>query len=157
MRTKFTKEQKQELVNRYISGKSVKSITADTNVARSTLYLWINAYKNAGPTIVSTLREFKEYQRKTKYLTEIINILQVAPCAAQAPLREKLSAIEELSSKYHVHTLCKALKVAKGTYYNHIFRNKRENSQYNLKCEELKSIIHDIFDENHQILGERAK
>ena len=153
MKTKFTQEQKQELVNRYISGESVKSITADIGVARSTLYSWINAYKTTDSTIAPTLREFKEYQRKNKYLTKIINILQVAPCSAQAPLREKLSAIEELSSEYHVHTLCKALKVSKGTYYNHIFRNKRENSQYNLKCEELKPIIQDIFDENHQILG----
>ena len=153
MKTKFTQEQKQELVNRYLSSESVKSITADTGVARSTLYSWINAYKNADSTIAPTLREFKEYQRKNKYLTEIINILQTSPCSAQAPLREKLSAIEKLSSDYHVHTLCKALKVSKGTYYNHIFRNKRENSQYNLKCEELKPIIQDIFDENHQILG----
>lgn len=153
MKTKFTQEQKQELVNRYLSSESVKSITADTGVARSTLYSWISAYKNADSTIAPTLREFKEYQRKNKYLTEIINILQTSPCSAQAPLREKLSAIEELSSDYHVHTLCKALKVSKGTYYNHIFRNKRENSQYNLKCEELKPVIQDIFDGNHQILG----
>ena len=95
MRTKFTQEQKQELVNRYISGESVKSITADTGVARSTLYSWINAYKATNSTIAPTLREFKEYQRKNKYLTEIINILQNSPCSAQAPLREKLSAIEE--------------------------------------------------------------
>ena len=105
MRTKLTQEQKQELISRHLSGESVKSITADTGVARSTLYSWINAYKNTASSTVPTLREFKEYQRKNKYLTEIINILQVAPCSTQATLREKLSAIEELSSDYHVNIL----------------------------------------------------
>lgn len=49
--------------------------------------------------------------------------------------------------------LCEALKVAKGTYYNHIFRNKRDKSRFNLKCDALKPIIQEIYDESHQIFG----
>ena len=94
MSTKFTQEQKQELVTSSLSVESVQTITVDTGVASSTLYSWINAYKNTASSTVPTLRECKEYQCKNKYLTEIINILQTSPCSAQAPLREKLSAIE---------------------------------------------------------------
>lgn len=36
MKTKLTQEQKQGLIQRYLSGESVKSITDDTGIARST-------------------------------------------------------------------------------------------------------------------------
>lgn len=45
MNRKFTQEEKQTLINCYLSGRSVKSIITDTGIARSTLYSWINAYK----------------------------------------------------------------------------------------------------------------
>ena len=130
MKTILSQEHKQELVNRYLKGESVQSIVTDAGVARSTMYSWINSYKKdrlSGNTAI-TLREFSEQKRKIAHLTDIINILQHSPCSVTAPLQERLSVIEELSSKYHIHTLCKALNVAKGTYYNHALRNKRENS-----------------------------
>ena len=154
MKTKLSQEQKQELVNRYLAGESVQSIITDVGIARSTMYSWIKSYKKSLNTNTNiTLREFSENKRKIARLTDITNILQVSPSSATAPLQERLSVIEDLSTKYHVHTLCKALKVSKGTYYNHILCNKRENSQFNKKCEELKPIIQDIYDESHQIFG----
>ena len=155
MITRLSQEQKQELVNRYFAGESVQSIITDAGVARSTMYSWINTYKKESLSVnnIITLREFSAQKRKIAHLVDIINILQSSPCAATAPLQERLSVIEDFSSKYHIHTLCKALNVAKGTYYNHILRNKRDNSQFNQKCEELKPIIQDIYDENKQIFG----
>lgn len=42
------------------------------------------------------------------------------------PLRKKLETLEEIYRKedlsYSVHELCEALGVARGTFYNHIFR-----------------------------------
>ncbi len=150
----FSKPQEQEFVNRYLSGESVKAISSDTGIPRSTLYYWIKNYKNAPKhNLDITLQEFSANKRKIAHLNDIVEILQTSPCTATAPLKERLSVIEELSSKYHVHTLCEALKVAKGTYYNHIFRNKRENSQFNQKCKELRPIIQDIYDKNKQIFG----
>lgn len=72
-----------------------------------------------------------------------------------APLHESLDVIEEFSAKYgyNVHTLCEALKVAKGTYYNHILRNKRSNTKYEQKYAKLRPIIRDIHDEYNQTLG----
>lgn len=154
MNTKFTQQEKQTLINRYLSGESVKFITTDTGIARSTLYSWIKAYKeNLSKDTKITLREFSESKRKVERLNRIITILQSVNCSANSPLQERLKVIEELSSEYNVNTLCEALKVAKGTYYNHIFRNKRDKSQFSLKCEILKPIIQEIYDESHQIFG----
>lgn len=154
MKTKFTQEEKQTLINRYLSGESVSTITADVGIARSTLYSWIKAYKKqSNETTKMTYREFSELKRKVERLNRIITILQTADCTATSPLQDRLHEIEKLSSEYNVNTLCEALKVAKGTYYNHIFRNKRDKSQFNLKCEELKPIIQEIYDSSHQIFG----
>lgn len=131
MKTTMSQEQKQDLVNRYMSGESVKSIVSDTGVARSTLYSWISAYKEKQNNDHNmTFREFSANKRKIERLTRIIDILQKSTCSANAPLHERLDVIEEFSAKYdyNVHTLCEALKVAKGTYYNHILRNKRSNT-----------------------------
>ncbi|MCH5188537.1 MAG: IS3 family transposase [Oscillospiraceae bacterium] len=147
-------EQKQVIINRYLSGESVNSISTETGIPRSTLYYWIDKHKKAStrnPNI--TLREFSANKRKIQHLSDIIEILQSSPCSAMAPLQERLTVIEEFSAKYHVHTLCEALKVSKGTYYNHILRNKRKNSMFNQKCAELKPIIQDIYDKNSQIFG----
>lgn len=136
MNRKFTQEEKQTLINRHLSGETVKFITDNTGIARSTLYSWIKVYKeNLGKDTKITLREFNQLKRKVERLNKIITILQSAYCTANSSLQERLSVIEEFSSDYNVNTLCEALKVAKGTYYNHIFRNKRDKSQFNLKCE----------------------
>ena len=52
-----------------------------------------------------------------------------------------------------VNLLCKALKVAKGSYYNHILRNKNENTIFEQKKKELTPIIEQIFHDNNQIYG----
>ena len=49
--------------------------------------------------------------------------------------------------------ICYALDIARGTYYNHILRNKRDNTWYAKRREELRIKIQEVFDENHQIFG----
>lgn len=49
--------------------------------------------------------------------------------------------------------LCEALDVSRGTFYNHIFRNKRDNVWYLKRREELREKIQQVFDESKQIYG----
>ena len=90
-----------------------------------------------------------QYERSKR----IIQILQTAPCTASAPLHERLDAIVLMADDYNINTLCFALKVAKGTYYNHVLRNKRENTVYAQRKAELKPIIEEIFHSHREIYG----
>lgn len=93
---KISSEQKQNIINRYLSGESVHSISAEISVPRSTLYYWIDKHKKAvstrNPNI--TLREFSNNKRKIEHLNNIIEIFQASPCSAIAPLQERLNVIE---------------------------------------------------------------
>lgn len=157
MKSTLSQNQKQSLVERYLSGESAKRIAADAGVARSSLYLWIHKYKTDQSKIGKNVsyKEFSECKRKNERLVKIIEILQMSPCSTLAPLQERLDVIEDFSAKYdyNVHTLCEAMKVAKGTFYNHILRNKRENTVYAQKYAELRPMIQEIHDEFNQILG----
>ena len=52
---------------------------------------------------------------------------------SRMPLQEKLAALERLynqpENSFSVHELCEALDVARGTFYNHIFR-RADRSKY---------------------------
>lgn len=152
MRTKFTQEQKQAMVERYFAGESAKGIAEDSGVSRSTLYLWINEYKDKAGYKDISLKKIKTTIQHAEYLEKMVALLQDW-CASCTSLQERLYHIERLSAEYPVNLLCKTFKVTKGTYYNHTLRNKRENSQFNQKCAMLRPIIKDLFDESHQILG----
>ena len=87
-------------------------------VSRSSIYSWAKTYQTTLFKDTPKQQSCKVLQSKIDYLERIIKILQTAACTATAPLRDRLNVIEQLSSEYKVHTLCYALNVAKGTYYN---------------------------------------
>lgn len=52
-----------------------------------------------------------------------------------------------------VHALCEALDVPRGTFYNHIFRNKGDNNNYQIRRTQLSERIKQIYEESNQIFG----
>ncbi len=52
-----------------------------------------------------------------------------------------------------MHMLCEALDVSRGSFYNHILRNKRENTWYVQRRTELRDKIQQEYDGNYQIFG----
>lgn len=152
---KFTDEQKKAIVARYENGGSIRLICSEFNIPRSTLYRWCKTYKvdiiaNGTPF---TAREINQMQNRIVKLNNIIAILKTANCTVSAPLRERLGALESLYSQYDVYTLCEALEVDRGTFYNHIRRNKRENAWFAKRREKYRQIVQEVFDEYHQVLG----
>ena len=119
---RFSLEEKQTLVLRYNQGKSVAAICVDTGIPRSTLYSWIETEKSTEPKKIGVLQKVTSLKRKVKMLEERLEILQKTDCTVLAPLKVRLKALEKLYGQYSVHTLCDALDVAWGTFYNHIFR-----------------------------------
>lgn len=157
MSKKHSTEEKQNLVHRYLEGETVTNLAMEFEISKSTAYLWIKKFKvvTADGKKLITGREIFELQRKVNRLEDTIAVLKTVNCSCHYPLQDKLCELENLCEKYSVHVLCDALNVARGTFYNHIKRNKRDNVWYKKRREILCDEIRRIFDENNQIFGAR--
>ena len=108
----YSESEKFAAVERFlVGGESVATIAADTGISRSTLYAWIKSAQIEPGMLEFTRKNFRMLEAKVKRLEGIVEILQIVNCTANAPLNEKLQALEELHGQYNVHILCDALKV----------------------------------------------
>ena len=157
MKSKFTNEEKQEILERYISNsESPAHIIKAVGISKSTFYKWLSDHRKGQVEAKRkglTLRNFNLLEAKVKRLEGIIEIIKKANVLPNAPLQQKLYVAEKLSGEYSVHMICDALDIPRGTYYNHVLRNKRDNTWYAKRREELRIQIQEVFDENHQIFG----
>jgi len=156
MKNKYDTTQKQDLVDRYLTGQSVSSIVIETGIPRSSMYSWIKKYNHAhdyGGQTALTAYNFRLLTNKVARLKGIIEIINKAQCTSNAPLQQKLTALESLYGQYNVHMLCEALDVARGTFYNHVLRNKRTNTYYSKRRDELRIKVQEIYDDSNQIFG----
>jgi putative transposase len=154
---KYTEKVKQAVIERYLANnKSVKTIFTEAGIPRSTFYGWLKEHNANQPQPVQigfTPKNFRILTNKVARLESIIEILKTVDCTVHSPLNEKLSELDRLHGQYSVHALCDALDVPRGTFYNHLYRNKRNNTWYAKRREELKIKIQDIYDESHQRFG----
>ena len=81
-----------------------------------------------------------------------MEIIRLSGFLAKVPLRMKLEVLEKIyheNQQFSVRELCEAQGVARGTFYNHIFRradrSKREEEQA-----ELMLRVQQIFDDSQQ-------
>ena len=146
MNKQYSENQKNEVIEMYLSGVSVSDLSKQTGVARNTIYSWIKKSKSTQKALKRiNMRDVIDLRQKCAQLEKMVEILQSVPCTVSAPLRERYIAIEQLTDQYSVNLLCKALKVAKGSYYNHILRNKNENTIFEQKKKELNSVMESFF------------
>jgi transposase InsO family protein/transposase-like protein len=153
---KHEENQKQRAVTDYLNGISVVQIAQNVGVSRSTIYTWIRMQKENGLIkTVSTQKEAMNLKQNFAKLQDIVSVLKQVGCTTKASLYERLLAAELLYGKYSVYVLCDALNIARGTFYNHLFRNKRGNSSFAKKREEVRIQIQNVFDENGRVFGAR--
>lgn len=152
---KFTKEEKMAFVKRYQDGETAISICNENQIPRSTFYRWIQDYQQTVTDTdnVITPQEFLCMKRRISKLENMIQVLKTVSCTVSSPLQEKLKAMELLYGQFSVHTLCDALEVSRGTFYNHIFRNKKGDTLAAKRRAELKTQIQSIYDDSGQIYG----
>ena len=150
----YTEEVRSQIITLYKNKESVINISKETCIPRSTIYRWINDYtaKTSIPPNVKN-KEIKELERKVEKLQTMLAIIHELGISVNAPLKEKLNAMAPLYGKYNVHWLCEAMRVDRGTFYNHIFRNKKDNTWYAKHREILREEILKIYEENRQIFG----
>lgn len=86
-------------------------------------------------------------------MQQICEVLKTVNCTVSSPLKEKLYELEKLHGQYSVRVLCEALEVERGTFYNHIFRNKKNYSVCAKKKAELSEEVKTIYEESRGLLG----
>ena len=152
---KYSNEEKLSIITRYQQGESAIALSNELAIPRSTLYRWFNSFPtdSSGKPLKFSYQEYASLQRKVEKLQNIITILKSVDCLASAPLKERLHALEPFYGKYEVHTICEALDVDRGTFYNHMLRSKRGNAWFDKRRQEYCQLIRDVFDEYRQILG----
>ena len=150
---KISFETKESIINRYFNGESVAELTEATGVARSTIYGWLKASQSESENKPVNKKTVNDLERKIIRLLTLIEILQKVFDVENIPTQIRLEELERLYGEYNVHNLCDALMVPRGTFYNHIKRNKRDNAWYAKRRESLREEIQKIYYDKHQIYG----
>ena len=153
MPRRYTEEQKQQVFQMKEETVPTVVIAGKTGISQSTIRRWISNDQDPVAKEQFSVSDYLNLQRRYEKLQKEIEVLHRVNCSANAPTQEKLLEAEALSKQYSVHVLCDALKLPRGTFYNHILRNKRENTVYAKHREELKEKILEIYHDNFQILG----
>ena len=152
---KYTLEEKCLFVKRYHDGESAASLCREKGIPKSTFYSWLVPYSaiNVESEELITPKMYKNQKKKIAKLEKIVQILKAANCTVSSPLSIKLEAMETLHGEFSGYLLCEAFEVSRGTFYNHIKRNKRQNTVYAQHRAELKPLILKIFHESNQTFG----
>lgn len=157
MKSKYSEQQKLELVKRYYDGESVSVLCLQTRIPKSTFYSWIKSYKAVGKVLdfdVSAVNYARQRKQIDK-LEKMVEVLRSTNCTVTSPLQNKLKELEKLYGRYSVRVLCDSLDVARGTFYNHIYRNKKDKNSYISRRKMLSKHIKEVFEESNQIYGAR--
>lgn len=123
------------------------------HIALSTLYRRINEMGTAEGQL--TPPDFRTFQKQTLRQEHILQIIHLSQIIEAVPLKKRLEILLTLHDQfdhYSIHELCEALNVARGTFYNHIFR-KADRSQFLAEQEQLKIQVLQIFDDSKQRYG----
>ena len=157
MPKEYPAEFKAKIIKRYQKGESIQSLSQELHIAQSTLYDWRREYcsiKTANRTY--TPKEFDTLSRRLEKLEHELEIIQLTGYISNVPLQKKLVFLESLYQKpdnpYSVYELCEALDVARGTFYNHIFR-RADRSKRDQEQARLMRLVQQVFDDSTQRFG----
>ena len=155
MPKKYSEEEKQKIISEYQCGQPLAYIGKEYGVAPSTIYRWVKdkeaciAKENMPPMDIRKILFQKER------LEHILQIIRLSNLLAEVPLKKRLDILEDLHEgfeQYNVHELCEALDVARGTFYNHIFR-RADRTKYQEEQQALMLQVQQIFDDSKQRFG----
>ncbi len=150
---KYSTEFIQNCCTDYNNGTPVCVICERYQVPRATVYRWLNQHKDLSPDEVLTKKSLDNMRRKQERTEQMCQILKLVNCTTSSPLRIKLYELEKLADQFPIRILCDALEVDRGTFYNHLKRNKKENSSYAQRRRELSVAVREIFEESRGLFG----
>lgn len=156
MPKQYKEEFKKQAVAYYEECHSLCMVAEKYQVAASTVNRWVNEYKNLGsPDAPFTLSEYRALKQKYERTMHLLEIIKLTGFLDEVDLQKKLCTLARLHQQtelYSVHELCEALNVARGTFYNHIFR-KADRSKYLQEQDLLMMQVREIFDDSGQRYG----
>lgn len=153
----YSDKLKASAIRRYENGESIKALSQKLHIAQNTRYRWRKEYcPIVTPDHIYTPTEFDMLSRKLQKLEHQLEIIRQSGYLSCVPLQKKLATLEQLYNEpgnpYSVHELCDALGVARGTFYNHIFR-RADRSKYEEEQAQLMLQVQQIFDDSQQRFG----
>lgn len=157
MSAKYSESYKATIIQRYEAGEELKELGSELHIALSTLYRWRDQYCSTHtPQRIYTPKEITALAKKLQRAEHLLAIIRQSGCLDQIPLSKRLDALEAIykqpDNPYNVHELCDALQVARGTFYNHIFRRADRSRQQSEK-EQLLQLVQQTFDRSQQRFG----
>lgn len=147
--------EKKAMVDRFKASKNKSAFAMEHSISRSTLYNWcktddfIQDYQHK--TI--NMKMYCEAIRTKEKLQQIIEVLHRVHCTVFSPLHVRMAEMESLTDQYSARVLCEALNVNRTTFYHHLNDNKRENAWFNIRRNELRKVVEDLYAEHGQIPG----
>lgn len=144
-------------IRRYEKREAIKSLSQELHIAQSTLYQWRKEYCSIKIlNHIYTPTEFNAISHRLQKPEHYMEIIRQTGYLSSVPLQKKLATLEELyrrpDNPFSVHELCDALDVARGTFYNHIFR-KADRSKYQEEQTQLMLKVKQVFDDSEQRFG----
>ena len=142
---------------RYEKGETIKDISQKLHISQSTIYRWRKEYRTIqAPSRSYTPAEFDALSRRLQKAQHELEVIRLSNYIAEISLQRKLSTLVELyqnpKNPYSVHELCDALGVARGTFYNHIFR-RADSEKYEKEQLDPMLKVQRIFDDSGQRFG----
>ena len=154
MPKRFTEEQINTFFNLHKNGISIKQLTKDYNVSKSSLYKWFNQLETEKVVDGRTYngRDIFFLQQEVDVLREELDIIHQSKCMLKLSVEDRINMMKELSEKYSVHSLSRAFEVRRSTYYHRILRSP-EKTIYEEKDELLRPLIQEIFYKSKERFG----
>lgn len=154
---KYSYNKKIKLLKLYYEGMSGTAICREYHIPHSTLYLWITEYpcekvmiansKKRIPTISKMLSHSKKIESEVSFLQRTV--------VKDLSLRERMAIIDAEYGKESLHVQCEALCVKRGTYLNHRYRNKNDDTWFKKREAKYTKLIIDIHEQSGHVYGAR--
>lgn len=157
MSARYSEDYKKSVIKRYENGEDLNVLSQNLHIALSTLYHWRNQYYSIyTPQHIYTPKEISTLAKKLQRAEHLLEIIRQSGYLEQIPLSKRLDTLETIyyqpDNPYNVHELCDALQIARGTFYNRIFR-RADRSRQKAEQEQLMQLVQQAFDESQQRFG----
>ena len=127
-RRKWKADEIQAILKEYEECRSPKAIMEKCGISKSAVY-HLRKKMQANQRIVVkdyTACQIAAMKRRMAILEEENQIFRQSGCGTSASIDEKVAAVKQLQNDFTIHAICRTLNLAKGTFYDRLYRTPAE-------------------------------